>query len=101
MSFPVCRICHSYAISPGHHGRPDFSEQVDHDLCDVCFYRTRFEAKRAAVDTLIDKLVDAVWHCPTKTVECWCHEELHYDTVNDYSALRKSFKEILTAPTED
>ncbi len=38
-----CVICGSYAVNPGHHGRPDFSENVDHDLCDVCYWRARYE----------------------------------------------------------
>lgn len=33
-----CKICGSFAICPGHHGR---TEGVDLDLCDVCYWRKR------------------------------------------------------------
>jgi len=38
-----CRGCNSHAINPGHHGRPTWEENVDNDLCDTCFWRTRAE----------------------------------------------------------
>ena len=39
-----CKLCGSYAVNPGHHGRPDYDAGVDHDLCDVCYWKTRYEA---------------------------------------------------------
>jgi hypothetical protein len=33
--------CGSYGINPGLHGRPDFTENIDNDLCDVCFWKKR------------------------------------------------------------
>ena len=34
-----CKTCGSYAINPGKHGRDD----MDLDLCDVCYWRKRAE----------------------------------------------------------
>jgi hypothetical protein len=34
-----CKKCGSYAINPGKHGRDD----MDLDLCDVCYWRKRAE----------------------------------------------------------
>ena len=49
-----CRECSSYAINPGHHGRPIWKEDVDNDLCDVCFWRTRAEAyKRLLAEVIL------------------------------------------------
>ena len=39
-----CKLCNSHAVNPGHHGRPDYDAGVDHDLCDVCYWRTRYNA---------------------------------------------------------
>ena len=36
--------CHSYAINPHLHGR---EKGVDLDLCDVCYWRKRAEAKKS------------------------------------------------------
>ena len=36
-----CKLCGSYAVNPGHHGRPGYEAGVDHDLCDVCYWRMR------------------------------------------------------------
>lgn len=36
----TCVRCHSYAINPQNHGRED---DVDLDLCDVCYWRKRAE----------------------------------------------------------
>jgi len=65
MSNNTCRVCHSYAINPGHHGRPPFSEGVDHDLCDVCYWRKRAgglpEAPGAPVAYQSKRADAAVW----------------------------------------
>ena len=44
-----CKQCGSYAINPHLHGR---KENVDIDLCDVCYWRKR------AIDDINDYLVD-------------------------------------------
>ena len=49
-----CRVCNSHAINPGHRGRPAWKENVDNDLCDVCFWRTRAEAyKRLTAEVIV------------------------------------------------
>ena len=35
-----CKRCGSMAINPSHHGR---EPGVDLDLCDVCYWRNRYE----------------------------------------------------------
>ena len=42
-----CRLCSSYAINPGHDGREEYGKDVDLDLCNVCYWRTRAEAALA------------------------------------------------------
>lgn len=40
-----CRIpgCGSYSINPGRYGRPEHKENIDHDLCDVHFWKIRYD----------------------------------------------------------
>lgn len=63
-----CKLCNSHAVNPGHHGRPDYDVGVDHDLCDVCYWRTRAE-KLAEADaqskwkTIDDERVIHFWEC--------------------------------------
>lgn len=47
MSNERCKLCGSYAINPGHHGRPEWKENVDHDLCDTCFWKARYDRVRS------------------------------------------------------
>ena len=43
--------CGSFAINPGHHGR----DNTDLDLCDVCYWRKRAEAKDDTVKRVLKK----------------------------------------------
>jgi hypothetical protein len=52
-----CKKCGSFAINPSAHGRAD---GVDLDLCDVCYWRTRYD-KLAAAEQL-DDLAQAEIH---------------------------------------
>ena len=45
-----CKICHSFAINHGLHGR----DGSDPDLCDVCYWRKRVEAIRVALIECLD-----------------------------------------------
>ena len=47
-----CRQCGSYAINHHLHGR----DGSGHDLCDVCYWRTRTETLRNAVAELVAHL---------------------------------------------
>ncbi len=51
-----CKQCGSFAINPSAHGRAD---GVDLDLCDVCYWRTRYD-KLAAEQ--LDDLAQAEIH---------------------------------------
>lgn len=42
-----CRLCGSHAVNDHLHGR---EAGVDLDLCDVCYWRTRYEAIRVVAD---------------------------------------------------
>lgn len=45
MNQTCCRIpgCGSYAINPGQCGRPEYKDNIDHDLCDVHFWKIRHD----------------------------------------------------------
>lgn len=51
-----CKRCGSYAINPHCHGR---EEDIDLDLCDVCYWRKRAEQ---AIQKLADQ--DTRWEIP-------------------------------------
>ena len=38
-----CKRCGSYAVNPNHHGR---EPGVDLDLCEVCYWRKRYEEEQ-------------------------------------------------------
>lgn len=42
----TCSMCGSYAINPGHHGRP-YSDKSR--LCDVCYFQTQADLARIAL----------------------------------------------------
>ena len=48
-----CRICGSFAINPGRDNRPEYKEYIDNDLCDVCFWRTRFYDLQKKISDII------------------------------------------------
>lgn len=47
-----CRICGSYAINPGHHGRP-LGESLT--LCDVCYWREQYNNLKRKFDLLVER----------------------------------------------
>lgn len=47
-----CKYCGSYDITPGQYGRPDFEAGIDHDLCNVCFWQTRYEKVTSLLKSL-------------------------------------------------
>ena len=51
-----CKICGSYAINPHSHGR---KPRVDVDLCDVCYWRTRAEVSKVALEKIWDRTAKA------------------------------------------
>lgn len=50
-----CRIpgCGSHAINPGHYGRPEHKKNIDHDLCDVHFWKERHDKYKKALENII------------------------------------------------
>ena len=46
-----CIVCGSYAINPGHHGRP-LGESLT--LCDVCYWREQYDNLKMKFDLLVE-----------------------------------------------